>query len=155
MLLSYNYKTKWQVTSLMFSRRGKEYNACKAKSRSHCLSVYELLKKCLWSRITSIMLALFQNSPNDLQMLSDAPAHQLFCLLPPVPPTQNSLPEVLAVVQVRRGQEVLDHKNNPNAFVQEGSNRLMCGIALDIVQGRAVAPAASEIHWCDDPVERG
>lgn len=42
----------------------------------------------------------FQNSPNDLQMLSDAPAHHLFCLLPPVPPTQNSLPEVLAVVQV-------------------------------------------------------
>lgn len=41
-----------------------------------------------------------QNSPNDLQMLSDAPAHHLFCLLPPVPPTQNSLPEVLAVVQV-------------------------------------------------------
>lgn len=33
-------------------------------------------------------------------MLSDAPAHHLFCLLPPVPPTQNSLPEVLAVVQV-------------------------------------------------------
>lgn len=41
-----------------------------------------------------------QNSPNDLQMLSDAPAHHLFCLLPPVPPTQNALPEVLAVVQV-------------------------------------------------------
>ncbi|XP_061773702.1 RNA cytidine acetyltransferase [Nerophis ophidion] len=42
----------------------------------------------------------YKNSPNDLQMLSDAPAHHLFCLLPPVPPTQNSLPEVLAVVQV-------------------------------------------------------
>lgn len=46
-----------------------------------------------------------QNSPNDLQMLSDAPAHHLFCLLPPVPPTQNSLPEVLAVVQVREQLE--------------------------------------------------
>lgn len=33
-------------------------------------------------------------------MLSDAPAHHLFCLLPPVPPTQNALPEVLAVLQV-------------------------------------------------------
>uniref|UniRef100_A0A3P9IYE1 RNA cytidine acetyltransferase n=1 Tax=Oryzias latipes TaxID=8090 RepID=A0A3P9IYE1_ORYLA len=42
----------------------------------------------------------YKNSPNDLQMLSDAPAHHLFCLLPPVPATQNSLPEVLAVVQV-------------------------------------------------------
>lgn len=46
--------------------------------------------------------AWLQNSPNDLQMLSDAPAHHLFCLLPPVPATQNSLPEVLAVVQVIR-----------------------------------------------------
>uniref|UniRef100_A0A3P9KSH9 RNA cytidine acetyltransferase n=1 Tax=Oryzias latipes TaxID=8090 RepID=A0A3P9KSH9_ORYLA len=45
----------------------------------------------------------YKNSPNDLQMLSDAPAHHLFCLLPPVPATQNSLPEVLAVVQVTRG----------------------------------------------------
>ena len=43
-----------------------------------------------------------QNSPNDLQMLSDAPAHHLFCLLPPVPPTQNALPEVLAVIQVQK-----------------------------------------------------
>ncbi|XP_058858969.1 RNA cytidine acetyltransferase [Acipenser ruthenus] len=42
----------------------------------------------------------YKNSPNDLQMLSDAPAHHLFCLLPPVPTTQNSLPEVLAVIQV-------------------------------------------------------
>lgn len=42
----------------------------------------------------------YKNSPNDLQMLSDAPAHHLFCLLPPVPHTHNSLPEVLAVVQV-------------------------------------------------------
>ncbi|CAL8359457.1 unnamed protein product [Lota lota] len=42
----------------------------------------------------------YKNSPNDLQLLSDAPAHHLFCLLPPVPPTQNALPEVLAVVQV-------------------------------------------------------
>uniref|UniRef100_A0A8C5AYJ3 RNA cytidine acetyltransferase n=1 Tax=Gadus morhua TaxID=8049 RepID=A0A8C5AYJ3_GADMO len=44
----------------------------------------------------------YKNSPNDLQLLSDAPAHHLFCLLPPVPPTQNSLPEVLAVVQMPR-----------------------------------------------------
>lgn len=35
-------------------------------------------------------------------MLSDAPAHHLFCLLPPVPPTQNALPEVLAVIQVQK-----------------------------------------------------
>ncbi len=33
-------------------------------------------------------------------MLSDAPAHHIFCLLGPVDPTSNSLPEVLSVLQV-------------------------------------------------------
>lgn len=46
------------------------------------------------------LMIFLQNSPNDLQLLSDAPAHHLFCLLPPVQPTQNSLPEVLAIIQV-------------------------------------------------------
>jgi N-acetyltransferase 10 len=41
-----------------------------------------------------------QNSPNDLQMLSDAPAHHIFCLLGPVDPNQTALPEVLCVLQV-------------------------------------------------------
>ncbi|XP_073514881.1 RNA cytidine acetyltransferase [Phyllobates terribilis] len=48
----------------------------------------------------------YKNSPNDLQLLSDAPAHHLFCLLPPVPPTQNALPEVLAVIQVSLEGEI-------------------------------------------------
>lgn len=43
---------------------------------------------------------MFQNSPNDLQMMSDAPAHHLFCLLGPVDPNSKSLPEVLVVIQV-------------------------------------------------------
>jgi len=42
----------------------------------------------------------YKNSPNDLQLLSDAPAHHLFCLLGPLSPSSSSLPEVLCVVQV-------------------------------------------------------
>lgn len=34
-------------------------------------------------------------------MMSDAPAHHLFCLLGPVDPNSKSLPEVLVVIQVR------------------------------------------------------
>jgi len=34
-------------------------------------------------------------------MLSDAPAHHLFCLLGPVDPQKKALPEVLAVIQVK------------------------------------------------------
>lgn len=41
----------------------------------------------------------YKNTPNDLQMISDAPAHHLFCLLPPGKKT-GSLPEALCFVQV-------------------------------------------------------
>lgn len=45
--------------------------------------------------------AHYKNTPNDLQMLSDAPAHALFVLLSPsAKQDANSLPDVLAVVQV-------------------------------------------------------
>eukprot|EP00899_Mesostigma_viride_P009960 jgi/Mesvir1/18966/Mv18933-RA.1 len=42
----------------------------------------------------------YKNTPNDLQMLSDAPAHHLFVLLGPVDETSNALPDILCVVQV-------------------------------------------------------
>ncbi|KAG8438340.1 hypothetical protein GDO86_008865 [Hymenochirus boettgeri] len=65
------------------------------------LFCYHKASESFLQRLVALYVAShYKNSPNDLQMLSDAPAHHLFCLLPPVPPTQNSLPEVLAVVQV-------------------------------------------------------
>ncbi|XP_008115606.1 RNA cytidine acetyltransferase [Anolis carolinensis] len=65
------------------------------------LFCYHRASETFLQRLMALYVAShYKNSPNDLQMLSDAPAHHLFCLLPPVPPTQNSLPEVLAVVQV-------------------------------------------------------
>ena len=52
------------------------------------------------------MMALFvashyKNTPNDLQLMSDAPAHHLFVLLGPVDINATRLPDVLAVLQVR------------------------------------------------------
>ena len=44
----------------------------------------------------------YKNSPNDLQLMSDAPAHQLFVLLGPVDVDAKKLPEILAVVQAPR-----------------------------------------------------
>ncbi|XP_077143106.1 RNA cytidine acetyltransferase [Ranitomeya variabilis] len=65
------------------------------------LFCYHKASESFLQRLMALFVAShYKNSPNDLQMLSDAPAHHLFCLLPPVPPTQNSLPEVLAVIQV-------------------------------------------------------
>ncbi|XP_004708338.1 RNA cytidine acetyltransferase isoform X1 [Echinops telfairi] len=65
------------------------------------LFCYHKASEVFLQRLMALCVAShYKNSPNDLQMLSDAPAHHLFCLLPPVPPTQNALPEVLAVIQV-------------------------------------------------------
>jgi N-acetyltransferase 10 len=45
--------------------------------------------------------AHYKNTPNDLQMLSDAPAHSVFVLLSPsAEKDSNSLPDIMAVVQV-------------------------------------------------------
>ncbi|KAJ4721525.1 RNA cytidine acetyltransferase [Melia azedarach] len=51
------------------------------------------------------MVALFvsshyKNSPNDLQLMADAPAHHLFVLLGPVDESNNILPDILCVIQV-------------------------------------------------------
>jgi N-acetyltransferase 10 len=42
----------------------------------------------------------YKNQPNDLQLMSDAPAHQLFVLLPPLKDDADTLPEPLVVLQV-------------------------------------------------------
>ncbi|KAI0916897.1 N-acetyltransferase 10 [Taiwanofungus camphoratus] len=42
----------------------------------------------------------YKNQPNDLQLLSDAPAHHLFVLLPPIKDDESTLPEPLVVLQV-------------------------------------------------------
>ena len=48
----------------------------------------------------------YKNSPNDLQLMSDAPAHQLYVLLPPVDPKDNRIPDPLCVVQVALEGEI-------------------------------------------------
>lgn len=52
-------------------------------------------------RIMSLFVSShYKNSPNDLQMLSDAPAHALFVLLAPTRPNTDKLPDVLCAIQV-------------------------------------------------------
>ena len=52
-------------------------------------------------RMMSLYVAShYKNTPNDLQLMADAPAHRLFVLLAPVDETANALPEILCVVQV-------------------------------------------------------
>ena len=62
-------------------------------------SLSETLLQKIWALYTS---AHYKNSPNDLQMLSDAPAHRLFVLLGPqlASAKAGAIPDILCVVQV-------------------------------------------------------
>lgn len=62
---------------------------------------YHRASESFLQQVVSLCVAShYKNSPNDLQMLSDAPAHHLFVLLPPVEPDARALPQVLCVLQV-------------------------------------------------------
>ncbi|XP_011312342.1 N-acetyltransferase 10 [Fopius arisanus] len=62
---------------------------------------YHKASELFLQRLVALYVAShYKNSPNDLQMMSDAPAHHLFCLLGPVDPNRKSLPEILVVIQV-------------------------------------------------------
>ncbi|KAL0078647.1 GNAT acetyltransferase 2-domain-containing protein [Phycomyces blakesleeanus] len=62
---------------------------------------YHPVSETFLQRMMSLYVAShYKNSPNDLQLMSDAPAHHLFVLLPPVPENSTSLPDPLVVIQV-------------------------------------------------------
>ncbi|KAL8478874.1 hypothetical protein ACS0TY_030671 [Phlomoides rotata] len=42
----------------------------------------------------------YKNTPDDLQLMADAPAHHLFVLLGPVDESKNHLPDILCVIQI-------------------------------------------------------
>ncbi|OAX41419.1 DUF699-domain-containing protein [Rhizopogon vinicolor AM-OR11-026] len=59
----------------------------------------------------------YKNQPNDLQLMSDAPAHHLFVLLPPIADDESHLPEPLVVLQVAL------EGNISKAAIMDGLNR--------------------------------
>lgn len=71
-----------------------------AISRDTLFSFHPVSEAFLQKVMALYVASHYKNSPNDLQLMSDAPAHQLFVLLPPVDPSNTSLPEPLCVIQV-------------------------------------------------------
>lgn len=62
---------------------------------------YHSASEAFLQRVLAICVSShYKNTPNDLQLLSDAPAHQLFVLLGPVDADARRLPDVLAVIQI-------------------------------------------------------
>ena len=62
---------------------------------------YHAASELFLKKLTSLFVAShYKNSPNDLQLMSDAPAHHVFVLLAPVSADSNSLPNIICAIQV-------------------------------------------------------
>lgn len=69
-------------------------------NRDTLFSFHPVSEKFLQQMMALYVASHYKNSPNDLQLMSDAPAHQLFVLVPPIDEEATKLPEPLCVIQV-------------------------------------------------------
>ena len=69
-------------------------------NRDTLFSFHPVSEKFLQQMIALYVASHYKNSPNDLQLMSDAPAHHLFVLVPPIDDSSPRLPEPLCVIQV-------------------------------------------------------
>ncbi|MCJ1228409.1 killer toxin resistant protein [Toensbergia leucococca] len=69
-------------------------------NRDTLFSFHPVSEKFLQQMMALYVASHYKNSPNDLQLMSDAPAHQLFVLVPPIDDDSARLPEPLCVIQV-------------------------------------------------------
>ncbi|KAK9245310.1 GNAT acetyltransferase 2-domain-containing protein [Lipomyces tetrasporus] len=86
---------------------------------------YHPVSEAFLHRMMALYVAShYKNTPNDLQLLSDAPAHQLFVLLPPTEENDNRLPEPLCVVQLALEGEISKQSimNNLNRGQRAGGD---------------------------------
>lgn len=69
-------------------------------NREVLFSGHEESEEFLHQIMNLLVASHYRNSPDDLQVLCDAPAHHLFVLLPPIFTGMTALPAVLSVIQV-------------------------------------------------------
>ncbi|VUZ41498.1 unnamed protein product [Hymenolepis diminuta] len=69
-------------------------------NRDTLFAFHDSTEKFLQRLMALYVSSHYKNSPNDLQLLSDAPAHHIFCLLAPYDPNSGRVPEILCVIQV-------------------------------------------------------
>lgn len=69
-------------------------------NRDALFSFHPVPEKFLQQMVALYVASHYKNTPDDLQLMSDAPAHELFVLVPPVSENTGALPEPLCVIQV-------------------------------------------------------
>mmetsp|Transcript_34138 Transcript_34138/g.133625 ORF Transcript_34138/g.133625 Transcript_34138/m.133625 type:complete len:985 (-) Transcript_34138:2661-5615(-) len=102
---------RWLYDLLCLDAGEKDYALGHAAAHPSKCELYWIDRDALFSRHSAAeaflrrVMALFvsshyKNSPNDLMMLSDAPAHELFVLLGPTKADSTRLPDILCAIQV-------------------------------------------------------
>eukprot|EP00520_Triparma_pacifica_P009454 CAMPEP_0118641268 /NCGR_PEP_ID=MMETSP0785-20121206/5188_1 /TAXON_ID=91992 /ORGANISM="Bolidomonas pacifica, Strain CCMP 1866" /LENGTH=691 /DNA_ID=CAMNT_0006532695 /DNA_START=193 /DNA_END=2265 /DNA_ORIENTATION=- len=89
--------------------------------RDALFSYHKLSEQFLQRMMSLYTSAHYKNSPNDLQMLSDAPQHRVFVLLSPTAEEggeEGELPDILAIVQVALEGNI--NKKNVEAQLARG-----------------------------------
>lgn len=69
-------------------------------NRDTLFSFHPVSEKFLQQMVSLYVSSHYKNSPDDLQLMSDAPSHELYVLVPPRTTEGSSLPEPLCVIQV-------------------------------------------------------
>ncbi|KAK6460073.1 putative ATPase [Scheffersomyces coipomensis] len=75
-------------------------------NRDTLFSYHPVSEAFLQKMMALYVASHYKNSPNDLQLMSDAPAHQLYVLLPPIEDGDNRIPDPLCVVQLALEGEI-------------------------------------------------
>lgn len=75
-------------------------------NRDTLFSYHPVSEAFLQKMMALYVASHYKNSPNDLQLMSDAPAHQLFVLLPPIDASDKRIPDPLCVVQLALEGEI-------------------------------------------------
>lgn len=70
-------------------------------NRDTLFSFHPVSEAFLQKMMSLYVASHYKNSPNDLQLMSDAPAHHLFVLLPPITAANSqTLPDPIVVIQI-------------------------------------------------------
>ncbi|AOA62108.1 Small ribosomal subunit biogenesis [Komagataella phaffii CBS 7435] len=93
-------------------------------NRDTLFSYHPVSEAFLQKMMALYVASHYKNSPNDLQLMSDAPAHQLYVLLPPIDEHDNKIPDPLCVVQLALEGEISKEsvKNSLNRGVRAGGD---------------------------------
>merc|ERR1712060_342416 len=71
-------------------------------NRDALFSYHAASEGFLFKMMSLFVSSHYKNSPNDMLLMADAPAHHLLVLLPPIDPAaeHSELPEVLVAIQI-------------------------------------------------------